>query len=199
MDAHLPGLGRMLYSFVANPEAEIPRAANPLFQHLLDTYASETNEVISVWRCFDPADLSFRPHPRSSTVADILKHQLLSERRFFGEFIGAPEPPASEVLPASLELNACINRMAQLARPRLSFLASRSAEGWVQQVLFFDVSRQRIWVFWRRLLHTCHHRTQLTAYLRALNQAVPAVYGPTSDQTWDTADPTTSVAAAERK
>jgi hypothetical protein len=89
--------------------------------------------------------------------------------------------------------------MAQLARPRLSFLASRSAEWWVQQVLFFDVSRQRIWVFWRRVLHTCHHRTQLTAYLRALNKAVPAVYGPTSDQTWDTADPTTSVAAAERK
>lgn len=81
----------MLYSLVAIPEAEIPRAANPLFQQLLDTYASETNKVISVWRCFDPTDLSFRPHPRSSTVADSLKHQLLSERRFFGEFIGAPE------------------------------------------------------------------------------------------------------------
>ena len=48
---------------------------------------------------FPNEDLSFRPHARSSTVLDIFKHQLLSERRFFGEFLGVPEPPASEVLP----------------------------------------------------------------------------------------------------
>ncbi len=75
----------------------IPRSLAPptrLFQHLLDTYASETNKVIAVWQCFEPADLDFRPHPKSSTVAEILKHQLLSERRFFGEFVGTPEPPA---------------------------------------------------------------------------------------------------------
>jgi hypothetical protein len=32
-------------------------------------------------------------------------------------------------------------------------------------------------VFWRRVLHTCHHRTQLTVYLRLLNKPVPSVYG----------------------
>ena len=42
----------MPYDFVAIPDADVPRATDPLFQHLLDTYASETNKVISVWRCF---------------------------------------------------------------------------------------------------------------------------------------------------
>src|ERR1035438_3335329 len=97
-------MAAMQYPLTAIANAEVPRAANPLFQHLLDTYASETNKVIAVWHCFDPSDLDFRPHPKSSTVADILKHQLLSERRFFGEFVGTPEPSPAEVLPTSLEL-----------------------------------------------------------------------------------------------
>ena len=119
----------MQYSSSAIADAEIPRATNPLFQHVLDTYASETNKVIAVWQCFEPADLGFRPHPKSSTVAEILKHQLLSERRFFGEFVGTPEPPPTEVLPASLDLAACITRMKELARPRLKFFASRQRSG----------------------------------------------------------------------
>jgi len=189
----------MLYPVTAIADTEVPRAANPLFQHVLDTYASETNKVIAVWGCFEPADLDFRPHPKSSTVAEILKHQLLSERRFFGEFVGTPEPSPAEVLPPSLGLDACISRMAELARPRLKFFAEQSPDWWMQEVPFFGLTRQRIWVFWRRVLHTCHHRTQLTVYLRMLNKPVPSVYGPTSDQTWDGADPTNSVAAAGRK
>ena len=78
----------MRYAFTAIADSDIPRAADPIVQHLLETYASETNKVISVWRGFDPADLTFRPHPKSSTVADILKHQLLSERRSLENSLG---------------------------------------------------------------------------------------------------------------
>jgi uncharacterized damage-inducible protein DinB len=189
----------MRYSFTAIPDTDIPRASNPVFQHLLDTYASETNKVIAVWQCFSPEDLDFHPHQKSSTVQDILKHQLLSERRFFGEFVGTPEPPPADVLPAPLELDACIARMEELARPRLLFFAGRTAKWWMEQVPFFGDSRERIWVFWRRVLHTCHHRSQLAVYLRMLNKPVPSVYGPTTDQTWNGADPTVSVEAAGRK
>jgi len=38
----------MKYDFIAIPEQDVPRASNPLFQHLLDTYASEADKVISV-------------------------------------------------------------------------------------------------------------------------------------------------------
>ena len=161
--------------------------------------ASETDKVISVWRCFSPDDMDFRPDPKSSSVVEILKHQLLSERRFFGEFVGTPDPPAAEVLPKAADLESYIQRMEELARPRLAFFATQTAEWWMQDVPFFGLTRQRILVFWRRVLHTCHHRTQLTVYLRLLNKPVPSVYGPTSDKTWEGADPTTSVEAAGRK
>jgi uncharacterized damage-inducible protein DinB len=183
----------------AIPEGAIPPAALPAFQHAIDIYASETNKVVSVWRQFSGADLAYRPHPRSSTVADILKHQLLSERRFFGEFLASPEPPAAETLPPGQSVEAFIERLVSLAVPRLTFLASRTQDWWFETVPFFDVQRQRVWIFWRRVLHTAHHRTQLTMYLRLLDKPVPSTYGPTADVTWKGADPTTSAEAAGRK
>lgn len=189
----------MKYSFTAIPDDSIPRASDPAFQHMLDTYASETNKVVSVWREFADRDLAFRPHARSTTVGDILKHQLLSERRFFGEFIGTPEPAPADVLPSQLTVSAAVDRLTELVVARMPFLAEQRREWWLVRVPFFEVERERVWVFWRRVLHTAHHRTQLTVYLRMLDRSVPPTYGPTADVKWDGADPTNSVSAAGRK
>ena len=182
----------------AIPETAIPKAQDPLFQHLLDTYVSESNKVVSTWRAFTDADLDFRPHPHSSTVREILKHQLLSERRFFGQFLEVPEPPADQVLPATLDLPQAQSRFIELVQNRLNFFAVQTSVWWLEVVPFFEVRRERIWIFWRRVLHTAHHRTQLTVYLRLLNKPVPTTYGPTADVTWESADPTHSVEAAGR-
>jgi uncharacterized damage-inducible protein DinB len=189
---------QMKYAFIAIADDSIPRASDPTFQHVLDTYASETNKVVSVWREYGDDDLTFRPHPRSTTVGDILKHQLLSERRFFGEFMGTPEPLPADVLPPALTLVGALDRFVQLARARLPYLAVQRKEWWLARVPFFEVERERIWIFWRRVLHTGHHRTQLTVYLRMLNRIVPPTYGPTADVKWDGADPTDNVSAAGR-
>ena len=163
---------------------------NPLLTHLGTTYESEIHKTAAVWRSFQDADLEWRPHMRSSTVAEIMKHQLLSERRFFSEFLGHDEIGAAEVLPAAGTVEALTLRLIELAKPRLPWIASRTADDWVVRVRFFDVERERIWVFWRRVLHTAHHRTQLTVYLRLLDREVPSTYGPTADVTWAGADPT---------
>lgn len=189
----------MHYAWAALPDSIIPRASDPAFQHLLDTYVSETNKVASVWKQFQDADLTWKAHPRFSSVGEILRHQLLSERRFFGEFLGTPEPAPDSVLPAALTVQSAVDRLVELAQARLPFFAGRDAAWWMQVVPFFDVERQRIWIFWRRVLHTAHHRTQLTVVLRLLDRNVPATYGPTADVTWTGADPTYSEAAAGRK
>jgi uncharacterized damage-inducible protein DinB len=189
----------MTYAYTAIADSEIPRASDPIFQYLLNTYASETNKVISVWREFSATEMTFRPHPRASTVEDIFKHQLLSERRFFGEFLGLPEPPAVQVEPKGRMPEDYMNRMRELALPRFGFLAGQIQQWWLEVVPFFDVERERIWIFWRRVLHTAHHRTQLIVYLRLLGKDVPSTYGPTADVTWDGADPTRTVEAAGRR
>ncbi len=188
----------MDYPWTAIPDAAIPTATTPLFQHLLDTYVSESNKLASTWKQFTDGDLAYKPHPRSSSVGDILKHQLLSERRFFGEFLGTPEPAPDKVLPGTLTVESATERFIELVRERLGFFAAQQENWWLETVPFFDVRRQRIWVFWRRVLHTAHHRTQLTVFLRLLDRDVPATYGPTADVTWSGADPTNSIAAAGR-
>jgi uncharacterized damage-inducible protein DinB len=189
----------LAYAHVAIPESAIPTALDPTVQHVLDTYASETNKVATVWRQFRDDDLGFRPHPRSTTVGDIFKHQLFSERRFFGEFLGAPEPAPNAVLPTDFTALAAADRLVELALPRLAFLAQQPSVWWLELRPFFDVERSRAWIFWRRVLHTAHHRTQLTVYLRMMDRAVPATYGPTADVKFEGADPTNTVEAAGRK
>lgn len=189
----------MGYSSISIPDSKIPQAISPQFQHLLDTYVSETNKVASVWGKFTLDDLSFKPHPRSSSVLDIMKHQLLSERRFFGEFLGSPEPAPAQILLAQETPGDFASRLVELAVPRLNFFAGKEESWWLEKVRFFDVERERIWIFWRRVLHTAHHRTQLTVYLRLLEKDVPSTYGPTADVSWEGADPTNTVDASGRK
>jgi uncharacterized damage-inducible protein DinB len=186
------------YPFHAINAADVPRAADPAEQHLLDVYASEINKTASVWRAFDAVTLDFKPHPKSPSVSDIFTHELLSGRRFFGEFLGLPEPDAISVVPDPITVEASAVRLADLARARLPHLARGSRAWWDEPVKFFDVERSRAWVFWRRILHSAHHRTQLTVYLRLLDRPVPPIYGPTADVSWAGADPTRTVDAAGR-
>ena len=172
------------------PDSQIPRAAVALMQHAIDTYASETNKTASVFREFADADLAFRPHDKSMTAVEIMKHELLSERRFFADFLGSPEPSAADTPPKESTAAANAARLIELAQPRLGYLAQQSEHWWLGRVTFFDVERPRVWVLWRRILHSAHHRTQLTVYLRLLSKPVPSVYGPTADVTWTGADPT---------
>jgi uncharacterized damage-inducible protein DinB len=188
----------MRYQRTEIRDDEVPAPRFAFARHILETYASETNKVCSVWREFSDGDLEYRVHTRASSVGEILRHQLLSERRFFGEFLGTPEPEPGRVVPATLSVEACVERVAELARARLPYLAAQDEDWWLQRVPFFDVERERVWIFWRRVLHTAHHRTQLTVYLRAMGRAVPATYGPTADVTWQGADPTVTVEAAGR-
>jgi uncharacterized damage-inducible protein DinB len=180
-------------------EGSLP-ASRPIFQHLVDTYASETNKTAAVWSELRDDQLDFKPHSKSGSVREILAHQILSERRFFAEFIGLTEPAPPTLLPAGdkLGVKAYAQRYVELATARLPVLAAADEAFWLTPVTFFDVTRERIWVFWRRVLHTTHHRAQVGVYLRLLEDRVPATYGPTADVSWKGADPTRTVDAAGR-
>lgn len=191
----------MHYDFIAIPDAEVPRAAEPTFQHVVSTYASEVNKTVSVWRSIPDTLLDFRPHEKTNPIRTILVHQLLSERRFFAEFAGLAEPAVETLLPTAAQpvVQDYIDRYVALARARLPQFAAGTTAWWLEERDFFGgLKRERIWIFWRRVLHTCHHRTQVQTWLRLGGQHVPAIYGPSGDVKWDAADPTYSIEAARR-
>ncbi len=123
----------MHYDFIAIPDADVPLAVDPTFQHILQTYASETNKTASVWKAVPDDLLDFKPHEKTNPIRIILAHQLLSERRFFAQFVGTEEPPVEELLPPGEKsiVRAYIEKYVWLVKRRLPQLAcecrSRSA------------------------------------------------------------------------
>jgi uncharacterized damage-inducible protein DinB len=191
----------MRYDFTAIPDTEIPRAIDPAFQHLLQTYVSEANKTASMWRAVPDGLLEFKPHEKTNTIRTIFIHQLLSERRFLAQFLGTQEPLVEELLPPGEKpvVSEYLDKFIWLVQKRLPQFALGTAPWWLEMRPFFGgLARERIWIFWRRVLHTCHHRTQVQTWLRLAGQHVPAIYGPSGDVTWDEADPTYSLEAAKR-
>src|SRR5436853_7251659 len=111
----------MNYDFIAIPDAEIPHAVDPVFQHVVATYASEANKTASVWRAVPDDLLDFKPHEKTNPVRTILVHQLLSERRFFAQFVGTDEPPVEDLLPPGERpvVQAYIDQYVWLTKRRL--------------------------------------------------------------------------------
>jgi hypothetical protein len=112
-------------NFTAIPDAAVPQAVEPIFQHVLTTYASEANKTVGVWRAVPDALLDYNPHEKTNPIRTILSHQLLSERRFFAQFIGTEEPPVEELLPTGEKpvVQAYIEKYIWLVKQRLPQLA----------------------------------------------------------------------------
>jgi hypothetical protein len=89
----------MKYDYIAIPDADVAQAVEPVFPHVVTTYASETNKTVSMWRAVPDSLLDFKPHDKTNPIRTIMIHQLLSERRFFAQFVGTFEPPVEELLP----------------------------------------------------------------------------------------------------
>src|SRR5580692_4516831 len=115
--------------FIAIPDADVPQAVEPVFQHVLTTYASEANKTVGVWRAVRDDLLDFKPHEKTNPIRTIMVHQLLSERRFFGQFVGTEEPAVEDLLPTSDKpaVAAYIEKYVGLAKRRLPQLANGTA------------------------------------------------------------------------
>ena len=69
----------MNYDYIAIPDADVPQAIEPVFQHVVITYANEANKAVSMWQAVPDSLLDFKPHIKTNSIRTILVHQLLSE------------------------------------------------------------------------------------------------------------------------
>ncbi len=58
----------MHYDFIAIPDADVPQAVEPIFQHALTIYASEANKTVSLWRAVPDDLLDFKPHEKTNPI-----------------------------------------------------------------------------------------------------------------------------------
>ena len=129
----------MRYDFIAIPDSEVPPAVEAIFQHIPQTFASETNKTASVWRAVPDDYLDFKPHEKTNSIRTIMVHQLLSERRFFAQFVGTEEPAVEELLPPEQkpDVQRYIDKYVWLAKKRLPQLARGTTAWWLETRPFF--------------------------------------------------------------
>jgi uncharacterized damage-inducible protein DinB len=149
------------------------------YSFLTDTYATERHKILGVWAMFRDSEMNWKPESRGRTVHEQMVHQCVSEdnwmKRFFGIQVSIPPLPAEETRLRFL------NTYAVASAQRLDQLKSMPESWFEEETMFFDVTRNRAWIFVRRISHSAHHRGQLTAYLRALGHDLYSTYGPTAD------------------
>jgi uncharacterized damage-inducible protein DinB len=148
------------------------------YAFLLDTYETEILKIAGIWRAFPDEALSFRPAPKSRSVAEQMEHQVQSEGRWMSAMLGID---TGDPNPEEKTVRGYISRYAADAARRLEILRGKPDAWWREETKFFDVVRSRAWVITRRINHSAHHRGQLIVSLRLLGLRVPSVYGPTAD------------------
>ena len=58
----------MIYDFIAIPDADIPLAVEPVFRHVVTTYASEANKTVSMWWAVPDQQIDLKPHEMTNPI-----------------------------------------------------------------------------------------------------------------------------------
>jgi uncharacterized damage-inducible protein DinB len=147
-------------------------------------WEAEQPAFAKVIRAIPGHNLAYAPHERS-TNAGALAWQLAEEQRGLsilldkGEFLWTTQPA-----PASIdEIAAAWDKATTDLRQSLSALD----EAKLSQKATLDMGGEMKWsdtldnMLWGFLFDMVHHRGQLSAYLRPMGGKVPAIYGPSAD------------------
>jgi uncharacterized damage-inducible protein DinB len=147
--------------------------------------SEETAKFVKVLKAMPEGRLDYRPDPKSRTAAELSWMLAQSEAALVslletGEIRWAEsKPPATaDAIVSTYEKNAqAVNeRLANIDESgwdkKGRFLMGADAPPWEDTVGAF------VWGF---LFDSIHHRGQLTTYLRPMGGKVPAIYGPSAD------------------
>jgi uncharacterized damage-inducible protein DinB len=152
-------------------------------EFFITRWEAEQPAFLRVLRAVPEGQLRYRPHERSS-AAGALAWQLADEQKQLIEllqtgevhFKPSPHPEAAADIVAEYEK----------ATEQLRTMLKSAESKWETPAKFF-VEENAVWsdtvanLFWGYLFDMVHHRGQLSAYLRPMGGKVPAIYGPSAD------------------
>jgi uncharacterized damage-inducible protein DinB len=146
----------------------------------------ERPAFVKVLRALPPGQLAYRPDPKARTAGDLAWFIAAEESALVTLLDTGAIHWKDEKPPTTLdETVATYEQSAAAVDERL---ARMDEAGWERKarfiygedVSFEDTVGQFLWGF---LFDTVHHRGQLSTYIRPMGGKVPAIYGPSADDT----------------
>lgn len=154
----------------------------------LARFAAEQATTMRVLRAIPESGSSFRPHARSASALEIVATLDREQTAIVSVLDGTwSMPPAFPAPPTSWA--DALSRINAGGAAVVMTLEATAASRLGEAVPFFTgpqavtpVAIHELLWFW--LLDMVHHRGQLSVYVRMAGGRVPAIYGPSADETW---------------
>ena len=150
---------------------------------LLGILKNESRTTKSVLAAVPEGNLDYRPDPRAMSASELLRHIAVAENRFLECVTTGVFDSKSPLLPAELTTPAEVAEWYESSFARnFDAVSKLSGEQLVRTVDFRGLFQRPAYFFLQLcLVHSVHHRGQLSTYLRPMGGKVPAIYGESYD------------------
>lgn len=156
-----------------------------LFVHdgMLGILKNENRMTKSVLSAVPNGNLDYRPDPNAKSANELLRHIAVADNLFLKSVVDAEFVPGSVKIPEDVKTPQEITEWyASEYAKNLDAVSKLSGEQLIKVVDFRGMVQRPAFAFLQMgLLHTVHHRGQLTTYLRPMGGKVPAIYGESYD------------------
>lgn len=156
-----------------------------LFVHtlLLEMVKRESHTTKSVLAAVPNAHLDYRPDPNAKTAQELVRHIAAAEVRFLKTIVDGAFVPDAVKIPDEVNSPQEVSEWYQSHHAiYLEAIRELRGEQLVKMIDFRGMFQQPAYLFLQiALVHSIHHRGQLSTYLRPMGGKVPAIYGESYD------------------
>lgn len=156
-----------------------------LFVHhvVLGILKNESRTTRSVLAAVPNVNLDYRPDPCAKTANELLRHIASADNFFLKSVVDGVFVPGSVKIPEDVKTpEEIVEWYAREYAKNFEAVTKLSGEQLIKGVDFRGLFEHPAYTFLQAgLLHTVHHRGQLSTYLRPMGAKVPAIYGESYD------------------
>ena len=156
-----------------------------IFVHngILGILKNESRTTRSVLAALPDTNLDYRPDPSAKSANELLRHIATADNWFIKSVVDGAFVPGSVKIPEDVKSHGqVVEWYANEYAKNFDAVTQMSGEQLAQIVDFRGLYKNQAFTFLQGgLLHTIHHRGQLSTYLRPMGGKVPAIYGESYD------------------
>jgi len=164
---------------------EITAEQAHLFVHnvALGLLKNESRTTRSILAAVPDVNLDYRPDPCAKTAIELLRHIASADNFFLKSVVDGEFVPGSVKVPEDVKTPAEIAEWyGKEYTKNFDAVSQLSGEQLIRVVDFRGLFQRPAYTFLHTgLLHSVHHRGQLSTYLRPMGGKVPAIYGESYD------------------
>ena len=150
---------------------------------VLGVLKNESRTTRSVLAAVPDTNLDYRPEPRAKTAIELLRHIASADNFFLKSVVDGLFIPGSVKIPDEVRTpNEVVEWYGEEYAKNFDAVTKLSGDQLIKMLDFRGLFQRPAYTFLQTgLLHTVHHRGQLSTYLRPMGGKVPSIYGESFD------------------